>query len=52
MDEQYDFMELPNGLVPLKDGWFLERKTGNRIDPSGRVYNDIGEIIKDPTEDK
>lgn len=45
-------MELgESGLVPLKDGWYLEKTTGNRIDPSGRVYNTIGEIILDPTEE-
>lgn len=49
-------MEFGNGLISLADGWMLERETGNRIDPDGRVFNIMGEMlwspdIIDPDED-
>ena len=38
-----------SGIIALEDGWFLETKTGNTIDPVGRVYDKTGELIYDPT---
>lgn len=44
-----DYMELGNsGLIPIKDGWFLDSETGNKIDPSGRVFDENHKLIYDP----
>lgn len=43
-----DFIEFgETGLVPQKDGWFFNKKTGERIDPDGRVFDESGELVKD-----
>lgn len=47
-----DFMELQNGRVPLENGWFLDKPTGNRIDPSGNVYGPDGSVVKEVTKDE
>ena len=44
-----DHMEMgDSGMVPQADGWFLDTKTGNRIDSGGRVFDQDGEMIWDP----
>jgi len=45
-----DFIEV-GGLVPLKDGWFLEKSTGKFIDPSGNVYGPDGSCLHGPNRD-
>lgn len=40
-----DYMETAGGLVPLADGWFLVKETGERISPEGKIYNkDMDEV--------
>lgn len=47
-----DYMELgDSGLIPQDDGWYMEKSTGNMIDPEGRVYDASGEKVYDPSED-
>lgn len=38
-------------LIPLRDGWFQDKYTGNLLDPEGRIYNLDNELIYDPTDD-
>lgn len=40
-----DFMEFGQGLISLENGWTLEKKTGNRIDPNGNVFSNSGELL-------
>lgn len=41
-----DFMEMGDSdLVPLPDGWYLEKSTGNKVDPDGNVFSPSGEMI-------
>lgn len=48
-----DYMELGDtGLVPIKDGWLLDERTGNTIDPDGRIYNKLNELVWDPFADE
>lgn len=50
-----DFMETKSGLVPLANGWWLDRVTGNKLSPSGIIYdtegNPIGETAYDSDDD-
>lgn len=47
-----DFIELgDSNLVPIDNGWFLNKETKDKIDSDGRVFNEAGELIFDPTED-
>lgn len=47
-----DFMEMgDSGLVPQKDGWFLDTRTGHRISPEGEEYDKEGELVGHPDED-
>lgn len=43
-----DYMEYGQGLISLPNGWALEKETGNRIDPDGRVFNVMGEMLWAP----
>ena len=53
MNGDSDFMELGDtNLVPIKDGWLLDKSSGNKIDPYGRVFDSNGEIILDPKDFK
>lgn len=46
-----DFMEFGDSdLVPIDGGWFLNKKTKEKIDPNGRVFDQFGELIFDPKE--
>jgi hypothetical protein len=52
MSSDNDFMELGDtNLVPMPDGWFLNKETGETIDPNGYVYDKSGEVIFDPFEE-
>ena len=44
-----DFMEYGKGLVSLPNGWALDVESGNKIDPEGNVFSEIGELIWSPT---
>lgn len=46
MDE--DFMEFGQGLVGLPNGWALEKETGNKVDPEGKVFDKTGDLIWSP----
>lgn len=47
-----DFMEMgDSGIVPLKDGWFLNKNTGETIDPHGVIYNKEGDVVYDPSDE-
>ena len=46
-----DFIELGDtDLVPQEHGWFLNKRTGEKIDPHGRIYDKFGELIFEPSE--
>ncbi len=50
--QEDDFIEFGStGLVPGKDGWFYNTKTGETISPDGTVYDRFGEIVSYPEED-
>lgn len=51
--DDIDYMEIGDtGLVPLPDGWFLERYTGYTISPDGIVFDKDGEVFYDPFENE
>lgn len=44
-----DHMELgESNIVPLEGGWFLNKLTGEKRDPEGRVFDKFGELVHDP----
>lgn len=48
-----DHMELGDtGMIPEEDGWYKDKRNGNRVDPEGRVYDNEGEMIWDPVLDE
>lgn len=49
MTSNNDFIEFgETNLVPIENGWFLNKVTKDKIDPEGCVYNEAGELIFDP----
>lgn len=43
-----DFMEIgTTGWVPVGEGWFEHKETGNKIDPDGNEYDKNGNLIKE-----
>lgn len=46
-----DYMEIAGGLIPEEDGWMVDKFTGNRVDPEGRVFDRYGELLFDPGEE-
>lgn len=51
MPDNDDYIEFgESGLVPLKDGWYLNRGTGEKISPDGQVFSEDGTLIFDPAE--
>lgn len=47
-----DHMELgETGIVPLENGKFLNKQTGETVDSKGRVFDKFGELIYDPESD-
>lgn len=46
-----DFIEFgDSGLIPILDGWFVNKATGDKISPDGRVFNSNGDLIHDPSK--
>jgi hypothetical protein len=46
-----DFMEFgDSNLIPIENGWFINKETKFKIDPNGRVFNTNGELIFDPSD--
>ena len=46
-----DFMEFGDSdLISIDNGWFLNKRTQEKIDPNGCVYNKDGDLIFDPKE--
>jgi len=46
-----DFVEFgESNLIPIENGWFLNKKTKEKIDPDGRVFNEKDELVFDPNE--
>lgn len=51
--EEDDFMEIgETGLIPLKDGWFYNKKTKESIGPNGIIYDEHGEVVYHPFLDE
>lgn len=47
-----DHMELGEShIIPIEDGWFLNKQTGEKRDPEGRVYDKFGELVHDPFDE-
>jgi hypothetical protein len=48
-----DHMDLgDSNLVPIKDGWYINKVTKERIDPNGFVFDEDGNLVYDPFERK
>lgn len=48
-----DYMELGNtGFVILEDGWYLNKRTGEKISPEGDLYNAAGELVESSDDDE
>ncbi len=46
-----DFMEFgDSGWIPREAGWFVNKNTGERMDPDGNIYNESGELVKEATD--
>lgn len=46
-----DFIEFgESGLIPIQDGWFVNKANGDKIAPDGRVFNSSGDLIHDPSK--
>lgn len=41
-----------SGIVSAGGGWLRELKTGNLMDPKGKVYNKDGDLIFDPEDNE
>lgn len=45
---EMDYVEIGDtGLIPLEDGWFQDKHTGNKIDPEGREFTEDGDPVDD-----
>jgi len=43
-----DFMEMGDtGLVPIGEGWYLNKANNHRIDPNGNEFDEDGNLIKE-----
>jgi len=48
-----DEIEIGNtGFTTTDDGWLINKRTGHKRDPEGRLYDGEGELIFDPFEDE
>lgn len=48
---EYDEMEIgTTGWIPVGEGSYVNRYNGHTLDPSGKEYDENGNIIYDPTE--
>ncbi len=46
MNEMSDFMELgQSSMVPIANGWWLDKITGYKISPDGEIFSATGEMI-------
>jgi len=47
-----DFMEIgSSNLVPIENGWLLNKVTGEKIDPEGVIYDKEGHVVFDPMDE-
>ncbi len=48
-----DYMELGDtGFIIAEGGWYVNKRTGERISPEGDHYNAAGELIESELEDE
>lgn len=51
--EEGDYMELgETGWIPIGQGAYINKITGHTIDEIGREFDQNGQLIYDPNEDK
>lgn len=41
-----DYMEMgSSGLIPIAEGWWLDKATGNKVSPEGKIYSPSGDFV-------
>lgn len=43
-----DYMEMGEGLIPLSNGWYIDKQSGNKVDVQGNVFDKEGDLIWSP----